>query len=139
MPAPKRFYVANTGGAMTAFCCLEHRHRWQIACPRVPITQARDVPGGLNPSCEDCGWCGVVAPANGPRCVHHWDDACPTFSFEATICGQRCVSELVRLTGAPLPDNALTLIADVAMQLFDEGEFPSVNLVVRAWQERDSW
>ena len=140
MTAATTWQVRTPNGAIVAFCEETHMLRWKVATSahRVPCTHTHELPAGRNPTCENCGWCGTLIPA-AARCLHHWDGPCPTFDWTASICGQRCVTELVRMTGAPLPPTALVLIGDVAGELDLAGRFPSIDLHALAWAERDAW
>jgi hypothetical protein len=102
------------------------RYRIATASRKVPGTTLLAVPATLaQTTCQSCGWCGAVRPAAGP-CAHHGDDPCPTFDWISTVCGQRAVTELQRITGAPLPAEAFVLLADHALSMHDAGTYPGV-------------
>jgi uncharacterized membrane protein YadS len=51
----------------------------------------------------------------------------------ASICGLRAVLALQSLNHGRLSDDAMAIVEEVALQLHDEGRFPSVDLIYGSW------
>jgi hypothetical protein len=129
-------YVRLGNGSFSRFCCEDHRVRWWSAM-KLQLqegTVTLDVTGGRARSCEHCAWCSARAtmPSTG-WCPQHAPGRCSTFSMGASICGLRAVVALQSLNHGRLSDDAISIVEEVALQLHDEGRFPSVDLIYASW------